>query len=264
MIAVFTPTRRFGGLDLTISSLARQTYEDFTWLVQDELLGTRLGVYDMATIRHGISVDFLMTPKRPEKYRNLAAAYNQAAQRAIEIGANYLVSLQDYIWVPHDGLEMFLEVHDVVPKALVTGLTSHSEKPTKDDIANIKGAYTIFKEPLTSKPEGISWHDVRELDLYPEENIKTIKCKPDHWEANWASIDMEVIRDGLRWDEDYDIGVAYENMDFAFRAFKAGATCVLDKRNHAISLPHRTYFEGEEEEIKEHSNRIMYEQKCMI
>jgi len=218
----------------------------------------------MATIRHGISVDFLMTPKRPEKYRNLAAAYNQAAQRAIEIGANYLVSLQDYIWVPHDGLEMFLEVHDVVPKALVTGLTSHSEKPTKDDIANIKGAYTIFKEPLTSKPEGISWHDVREADLYPEENIKTIKCKPDHWEANWASIDMEVIRDGLRWDEDYDIGVAYENMDFAFRAFKAGATCVLDKRNHAISLPHRTYFEGEEEEIKEHSNRIMYEQKCMI
>ncbi len=218
-----------------------------------------MGVYDGS----GLDVDYLMTPKKQGMHRNLAASYNRAATRAIELEASYLISLQDYIWVPPNGIEMFLEVHDAVDRAIVTGLTSHSEKPTKKDIDNPRGAYTIFKKPLTEKPEGISWADVRAIDLYPEENIKTMKCMPEHWEANWASIDMKLINDGLRWDEDYDVGVAYENMDFAKRAVQAGATCVLDKRNHAISLPHREYFEADKAEIVEKSNREMYEQKWM-
>jgi len=261
MIAVFTATKRLGGLDLTISSLHRQTYKDFIWIVQDEHLGARLDVYDKYA--SDIEIRFITTPMKYENRRNLAASYNQAASKAIDLGADYLVSLQDYIWVPDNGLEMFIEVHEVVPKTIITGLTSHSEKPTKDDIVNIKGGYTIFEEPLLDKPEGISWRDVRETDLYPEEHIKTMKCWAEHWEANWASIDLEVVKDGVKWDEDYDVGVAYENMDFAKRAIKSGAECVLDKRNHAISLPHKTYFAGEEEEIAAFSNREMFEQKWM-
>lgn len=262
-VAVFTPTRRPGGLDLTISCLARQTEKDFLWIVQDELLGARIGVYDKAYYNHHIEVEFLMVPKKSGYRRNLAAAYNAAAETALKEGVDYLVSLQDYIWVPDNGIEMFLEVHEAVDRAIVTGLTSHSEKPTKEDIADIHGYYTIFKRPLVGKPEGISWEDVRAVDLYPEDDIKTLKCMPEHWEANWASIDMSLIREGIRWDEDYDTGVAYENMDFAKQVVKAGGTCVLDKRNHAISLPHKTYFAGEVEEIEEFSNREMFEQKWM-
>lgn len=264
MIVVFTPTRRYGGLDVTISSLARQTHKDFTWLVQDELLGARIDIYDYASEKYGIKIDFLMTPKRQENHGNLAAAYNKALDKAISMGANYLISLQDYIWVPDNGIEMFMEVHEAVDLALVTGLTSHSEKPLPEDIADPRGLYTIFKEPLLDKPEGIGWADVRAIDLYPEDHIQTLKCRPEHWETNWASIDLDIVRTGTKFDEDYDIGYAYENMDFAFRASKVGATCVLDKRNHAISLPHRKYFEGEEEEMIERSNRELYEQKCMM
>ncbi len=257
-------TKRPGGLDLTISCLARQTVSDFVWIVQDELLGSRIGVYDKAYYNEHIEVEFLMVPKKAGKHRNLAAAYNVAAEKALELGADYFVSLQDYIWIPNDGLEMFLEVHDAVDRAIVTGLTSHSEKPTKEDIVDINGSYTIFKRPLTGKPEGISWADVRAVDLYPEDHIKTLKCRPEHWEANWASIDMKLIKEGIRWDEDYDVGVAYENMDFAIQVVQAGGTCVLDKRNHAVSLPHKTYFEGEQEEIEQFSNRERFEQKWMI
>ena len=83
-----------------------------------------------------------------------------------------------------------------------------------------------------------------------------------HWEANWAAVPASVLKAGVRWDEEYDKGIAYENMDFACAASElTGAKVIFDKTNVVISLPHKDYFEGEREEILEFSNRDYFNTK---
>ena len=83
---------------------------------------------------------------------------------------------------------------------------------------------------------------------------------PMHWEANWAAVPVKYLKMGVRWTPIYDLGVAYENMDFAQQIVeKFNCDVWLDTENEAISLPHKEYFEGEREDIAEHSNRELYE-----
>jgi hypothetical protein len=67
-----------------------------------------------------------------------------------------------------------------------------------------------------------------------------------------------LFRRGLKWDEDYDKGIACENNQLALDArLRYNARIVLDGLNHAISLPHRTYFEEEEQIGSEENLRNM-------
>lgn len=111
-VAVFTPTYRPGGLDVLTSSLSRQTYRDFTWIVVDELYHSRAGLWD--SISEGLSndvVNITMPPKT--KHRNLCEAYNAAAKLVLIDGSfDLFISLQDYIYVPPGGIERFVNIHE--------------------------------------------------------------------------------------------------------------------------------------------------------
>lgn len=257
-VAVFTPTNRWGGLDITISSLKKQTHP-YTWVVADEYLQERILVYeDQEMIECTIFVD---CDRQPGNKRALAQAYNNAAEFVIDFDFDLMVSLQDYIWIPDNGIEMFVEVFKKYPECLLTGLVSLSEAPGDEDIADRSGRYTIFKEPLVDMPKGISWHDVRGTNLYADTNPVT-SCAAEHWEANWAAIPVELLRKGARWDLEYDEGIAYENIDFSKRCQTEFKTpCILDKRNHAISIPHREIWPEEREQLERYTNRYRHENK---
>jgi hypothetical protein len=262
-IAVFTPTMRPGGLDVLEGTLARQTVRPQMWIVCDERNRSQV-LGDISDRVDVPLVEMIPPEKQTGNMRNLAAAYNEAAEIALEWGMDVFVSLQDYIWAPPDGLERFAHVHsNVEQKALVTGLTSIAAEPSV--VHDLEGDYTIFAEPYFDKPTDIEWWDVREDQIYhrPDSGNPVGRVMPDHWEANWASIDMRLIDEGIRWDESYDKGVAYENMDFARRADAYGAYVLMDMDNHAISLPHKDYFEGEREAIERYSNRAYYESKWL-
>lgn len=257
-VAVFTPTNRVGGLDITFSSLKRQTYP-YLWVVADELMSKRIDVYQ----EHGMldNTVFVESLKQPGNVRALAQAYNNAADFVVNAGFDLLISLQDYIWIPNNGIEMFVEDFRNHKNCLITGLVSLSEAPGDDEIGNPYGCFSIFKKPLTDRPRGISWHDVRETSLYKNEPEIT-KCRPEHWEANWAAIPVDLLAQGARWSLEYDEGIAYENIDFANTCEKEyGTSCVLDKRNHAISIPHRKIWPEEEEQLERYTNRWKHETK---
>lgn len=89
MISILTPSIRPKGLEVVQESLAKQTFQDFEWLVE-------MG--------------------RPPKC-DLAQALNRMLKRA---KGKWIVMLQDYIKIEPDGLERFLKVAD--EKKVITGV----------------------------------------------------------------------------------------------------------------------------------------------
>ena len=259
-LAIFTPTYRYGGLDVLEASLARQTFKDFVWVVSDQLFLERKQTWAEILDRVDFPILFVNRLVREGNKRNLAEMYNVAADYVVKDGFNFLVSLQDYIYLPEDGLQKFIDCHEEFPKSLLTGVTHISRDPFPNKINDIKGHYTIFNESYTSKPKHYSWEDVRATELYLH-GPERLPVETGHWETNWAAVPIEVLDMGIRWDEEYDKGIAYENMDFAQQAKGMGYNVVLDKANVAISLPHKDYFDGEREEILEFSNREYYDNK---
>lgn len=256
-VLVFCPTIHFGGLDMLFSSLKRQTY-DYTLCMADHLADERMSVYyEEEMIDKTIFVDCEI---QPGNQRALAQAYNNAADLSVDLNFDLMISLQDYIWIPNNGIEMFVEDHQKYPNCLITGLVSLSDAPSDQDIANPYGLYSIFNEPLIERPKGISWQDAR-LSMYTtDENV--VACAPEHWEANWAAIPVNIFKQeqNVRWDLKYDEGVAYENMDFAKRCeYLLKTPCILDKRNHALGIPHREIWPEEQKQLERYTNRWIYE-----
>lgn len=257
-VLVFVPTIHAGGLDLLFSSLKRQTYP-WTLCMADELANERINIYE----KHGMADNtiFVDCQKQPGNVRALAQAYNNAADLAVDLDFDLMISLQDYIWIEDNGIEMFVENYLNCENALQTGLVSLSDAPSDHAIDNPYGLFSIFKKPLTERPEGISWHDVRGTDLYPGEPMLR-ECSATHWEANWAAIPVSLLKQGARWDLEYDKGIAYENQDFANTCEQEyGAKIILDKRNLAIGIPHREIWPKEKRDLERYNNRIFHEKK---
>jgi hypothetical protein len=257
-VLVFVPTIHYGGLDMLFSSLERQTYP-YTLCMADELANQRIDVY----AEHGFDDNTIFVDcfKQEGNVRALAQAYNNAAEVAVDFNFDLMVSLQDYIWIPDNGIEMFVEDHRNFENCLITGLVSLSDAPSDQAIGNPYGMYSIFNEPLVSKPSGISWEDPRGSTLY-KDAPDISACTAEHWEANWAAIPVNILKEGMRWDLSYDHGVAYENMDFAKRCeLELGTAVILDKRNHAVGIPHREIWPEEEELLERYTNRWSYEGK---
>jgi len=260
-LAIFTPTYRPGGLDVVHASLMRQTFKNFVWIVSDQMFLERKETWAKIIQETDFPTVFVNRQIEEGNKRNLAAMYNAAAEYVVDDGFDMLISLQDYIYVPEDGLEKFISVHKKYPGDLLTGVTHISRDPFPNKIADLNGHYTIFEEPYIDMPRRMSWEDVRATEIYVTGD-DVLPVETTHWEANWAAVPASVLKAGVRWDEEYDKGIAYENMDFACAASElTGAKVIFDKTNVVISLPHKDYFEGEREEILEFSNRDYFNTK---
>jgi hypothetical protein len=260
-VVLFYPTHHKGGLDVFEADIHRQTVKPDVIFAADEYERDASWLSISKTLNIPI---FPINPSwNPGYKRNLAAAYNLAAHWTLENELDLFVSLQDYIWIPPYGIERFVGIHEQNPNALITGITHISNDPPPEDIVDIESSYTIFEHPYYDKPKDIGWRDVRLESIYSFDSEHDIfPAMPEHWEANWAAVPVSMFEKGCKWDEEYDKGIAYENIDFAKQCQKTtGCEVLIDVRNEAISLPHKKYWEHEEEEIEQYSNRWFHEAK---
>jgi hypothetical protein len=255
-IAVCVPTYRPGGIDIIGASLNRQTVKPDLVFIADTLHRDKSWALELIDFKKIWYINWII---KPENKRNLCASYNIAARQSLKEQCDLFISLQDYIYLPRNGIERFVKIHEANPNDLITGLTHISKDPEVDKIKDLEGSYTIFEQPFFDKPKEISWTDVRS-EMYNVENYDILNVPADHWEANWAATPVDKFRQGIFWDEDYDAGIAYENIKFARECVeKTNCRVLLDLRNEAISLPHKEYWPEEKEEILKYSNRWRYE-----
>lgn len=267
-VAIFTPTQR-PGFDVTWHSIRRQDCDaDILWIVCDELLGKRRQVFESMTApdREKYKTNVFWLPKKPGYKRNLARAYNTAMDIARDWEAHMFISLQDYIYVPEDGVSKFMQMYQDIQlnldaPAIYTGITSISADPGVETVHDREAMFSIFKESYDKRPEMIEWMDCRFKADHPAQYQVVPAVE---FETNWACIPHEALYDEkLYFDEEYDKAVAYENQDYAFKAKSLNYEVLIDYDNQVISLPHKKYFAEEwaEEEPLTQTNRELCEGK---
>lgn len=138
----------------------------------------------------------------PEKTRpsNLNASLNAGLRR---VKTDYVIFYQDFIELQPDCFEKLLNLVD--NHTFVTTCT-----PNYDESNDSR--YTAC-------------NCVRE-------------CAPREWEANVAIAPMSVIRELGGFDEEYDNGWAWDNVNLAHRAFLLGCRFLIDETNRPKLYPH--------------------------
>lgn len=256
-IAVFTPTCR-PGYDVSLNSLQRQNRDDLIWLVGDDLYPQRV-IPDIPELRV-LHFDTGENKRAGNDPSSLAGAYHKAVELARRYDADLLISMQDYLWIPDDGITRFVDMADEFPTSLLTGLCSLSSDPGPETVADPEGMASIFAQPFDgTKPTEIAWEDCR-LEKWAPDTIA--KADALWWETNWAAIPRKILHDPrLNFDLAYNRGYAYENQDYAIRAQQLGYDVWIDTGNHAIGLPHTAYFPAETERLRKINNRMWHEER---
>jgi hypothetical protein len=140
--------------------------------------------------------------KAPPKLRlsNLNASLNAGLRK---IDTDYVIFYQDFIKLPPDCFEKLLDLAD--ERTLVTTCTPNYDG--SDD-----GRYTGVDRPRS--------------------------CRPEEWETNVAIAPMKVLYALGGFDEEYDNGWSWDNVNVAQRAAMLGCKFLLDESNRPQLLPH--------------------------
>lgn len=131
---------------------------------------------------------------------NLNASNNEGLKH---ITSNFVIFYQDFIDLPSDCFSKLLELVD--DETFVTTLT-----------INADGS-----------------QDTRALDI-----DTPYLCQPNFWESNVAIAPMAVIRELGGFDENYDEGWAWDNVNLAERAELLGCKFMIDETNQPQLLYH--------------------------
>lgn len=229
--SIVIPTARFGGIDIIDQCLSQQTYKNFEVIIADELHRGYLHLRELPRF-DGVNklVKFINPPpKKKGAYWNLDGSMNAAIRIA---RGDMIVSIQDYIWVPPQGIHKFINrMHEEWP-CLITGVGHQYKFPEKPD--NLKGDYSIWNQ-FPGEPSGeLVFSDPRLKDKRKGFYL----CNPVEWELNWCCFPRKVWETIGGFDEDFDASWGYDNVNFAERAQLAGFNIFIDTDNEIKAYNH--------------------------
>lgn len=145
----------------------------------------------------------------PGQKPSLCKAMNTGLRRST---SDLILFIQDYIQLPEDGLQRILEAHKRYPTAAFTFPVG------KSDV-------------LDYKREAIRWDWRFGRD-------KDAQIPYSEWEIDLACIPRGFITMVGGFDEDYDDGFGWENVDMAYRLYKKGVTFRVCKETYGIAYDH--------------------------
>jgi len=202
-ISVLTVFNRPKGEELVGKCLENQTFDDWEWIQVTPLKDT-LVLKNTTVIPD--------PPMNPGDVWNLSKAYN-AGIRACQ--GELIVSIQDEIWFPEEGLEKFWLCYQEKPRGCVSGIGDKYQR--LDEFG---------------KPEIKMWADPRrgnKLQSFYE-------TYPNNWELNYASVPTQAMYDIGGFDETFDKYYGWDNVDVCIRLDHYDYEFYLDLSNESRSL----------------------------
>lgn len=226
-ISVMQITNRPGNIDILWANMKRQTEQDFELVLVDGLWRER-EKETREYINDPRLVYVRQSDKREGAHTNLAHADNEGFRAC---SGELIVCLQDYQWIPPEGLEKYWFYYEKDPMALVTGIGHHYADPRP---VNKDGRITVFDKPYTGRPTNLSWEDPR---VVPGVSVR--QGQPIEWELSYCSIPRKVIHDLGGMDEEYDFhGFAFDNTHIAYKAQMLGCRFYVDQTNECMGFDH--------------------------
>lgn len=221
-ISVITPTVRPEGLKIVEAALRKQTFTDFEWLIGAK---EACPIVDTPFETRWIADDF------EGGFWTLNRIYNRLFKEA---KGELVVSLQDWIYIPSDGLQKFWDAYAEHPDALISGVG--------DQYQEWDGK---------RKPTVKIWADPRKTTKYGT----FYECFYNDCEWNWAAIPKAIFNAVGGMDEKLDfLGFGGDQLqtcdrisDMRFYKF------FLDQDNESYTVRHsRDAHGGQEAWDKDH------------
>jgi glycosyltransferase involved in cell wall biosynthesis len=227
LVSVVMPTaRKEPAIEILAESMNRQDYPKIQVIVADELFRHNM-LYMFNRPTH-----FVKCPKKKEEcWWNLDQSLNEAIRFA---SGEIIIELQDYIWLPNDAVSKVVQRHIEEGPCMVTGVGHQYEvEPVRGNIV---------------KPEGKLWFTDPRM-----ERKGFYVTQPVIWEANFGSFDRKIWSDIGGFDEGFDVGWGYDNVNFAERAQLAGYSIYIDTDIEVFAFSHIKYL-GEQKARREAPN----------
>lgn len=219
-ISVIVVTNRKGYLKILDDDMRRQTFRDFEVIVADDSVSAE-ELPQTDYYRNAPPEWYFFTPRQKNKGDawNLNKAYNDCLDAA---QGELLVFLQDFIWIPANGLERFWEMHQHYTNYLVTGVGHKA-------LHGLKG--------------------ISEVDDRVFAGATVTPGNFSHWELNWASCPRELMP---RFNEEMDAFYGGENQ---YIAKKAGLPIAIDSSNQCIGYSQEECGGRQKDWEEKHSNK---------
>lgn len=240
-ISVIMPTARYGGLDVLLQSMYHQTVQADEILVVDELRRKK------EIENQGFK--YVEPPaKKPGMWWNLDASLNAAIRQA---SGDLIVQINDYVWVPSDGIAKFVARHAVEPKALISGVSDQFRAPLPD---NPCGKFSVWNT-WPGNPDGEKVFSDPRKESTNQGFYLTI---PLLFEGNWCAYPRQAWVDIGGYDEAFDAGWGYDNVEFAERATFHGYHVFLDTENEVRCFSHIKLFDEQKVRDSAPNNNALY------
>lgn len=235
-ISVVTVTNRPGSIDITWPTLLRQSFQDFEWVLCDELYDWRR--HEVATYVGDGRLRHVRAPVVDGDLWNLNKSYNEALRHC---RGQLVVSLQDYIWIAADGLERFwalFQAHG--PRVFMSGVGNGYAPPPVHDHG---GKISAFG-PAFSPEAHVGGSPLRTgVDCRFNGVLDVEAAGPRSWELNWAGAPLDGLYDVGGFPEQHDGQfVSCDNLSVAHAAHSRGYEFLLDKTNECHLFDHRPLF----------------------
>lgn len=234
LVTVVCITIRPGVFRILRDQLEKQTYKNLELVVVDGRYYERKK--EVAAYFKDFRYPFLHLPdpKRDlEKYPYGLFHADNAGIRAAN--GELVVFLQDFIEIPEDGIEKFVNLYLNNPEALYTGVDTRNgftaEEINSDDLIDVfsQKPYKVGEVQFTSPRIMIT-------------GARRFSVEPMEWELNYCAAPKFVLDKLGGWYDDWDTGFAYDNTQLALRFVYKGGKVIVDETNQAIALSHWDLF----------------------
>ena len=182
-VSVIFVTKRTGAIEYLNKQLGKQTFKDFEVIIAND-----------SDDKGG----FKPRQKKDSDVWNINKAYNDCLDKA---KGELLVFLQDFIWIPANVLQRFVNQNRVVT-----------------------GCGHKYKEDLKT---------IDEIDDRALGEKKIEECHWSQWELNWSSCPRDIMP---RFDEEMDKNYGAEDKYIAKELYNKGYKIYLDKFNECKGL----------------------------
>lgn len=237
LVTVFTPTIRKGWWNIMADNLSKQTYKNFEWIIVDDFPGERENLAIQYASKYKLNIKYLRGKKRnKQRTYKLINANNTALQ---ESKGELLVFFQDFIIMPEDGIEQFVDIYNHNPDALICAVDRYVApkiNPIIDSEDWFNGSVDVIGEEIR-------------VNVRVQNKPLRESTNPYDFEQNYGAIPVKIAKELGGWWEFLDEGIGYDNTDIAYRAIQKGYRLLVDELNIATCVDHWEALRGTRENV---------------
>lgn len=222
---VFTPTIRDGFWNIMAHNLAKQTHQNFEWLIVDGQDVSREEIAKKYAKKYNIDIKYVHQGKTKRTY-GLCNANNIALEHAT---GELLVFLQDFVLMPPDGLAQLVRESNRHPKDFIAPCDMYFSPKVSPDQDNkedwFKGNLDIMGEFMraNSRIQNKGLRMAREITDF---------------EQNYGAVPVATLKALGGYYEFYDEALGWDNVDVIYRGKLLGYELWIDEHNIGICIDH--------------------------